>query len=193
MTRATTGRLLRPIYVLAIACITWSPHLAATTYPPITFDELVTRADVIFVGDVVDVRPFVTSFRGQQVVKTRVVFSVRDPLWGTSSSLEVLEFLGGEVGDLQLVVAESPRFVVGERRVVFAYKRGSINPIVGFTQGAMRVQPDSAGVERVLTLDRAPISNVEQLGRPRSLSVGSAMSLPDLRARVVSTLQERRK
>ena len=32
---------------------------AATTFLPVTFDDLVKRADVIFVGEVIDVRPFV--------------------------------------------------------------------------------------------------------------------------------------
>jgi len=192
VTRIRTGRLLRPIYVLALACVALSPRLFATSYPTFTFDELVARADVIFVGDVVDVRPFVTTYRGETIVKTRVVFSVRDAVWGTTSSLEILEFLGGEVGDLRFEIAEMPHFVVGERRVMFSYRKRSINPVVGFVQGALRVQPDAAGVERVLSLERIPVARVEQIGRPRTLSAEPAMSLRDLRARIVRELEGRR-
>ena len=180
-----------------IALLAWLPLSGvqpahATSYPPLTFGEIVAKADVIFVGDVVDVRPFTTTFRGETVVKTRVVFSVRDAVWGTASSLEILEFLGGEVGDLELAVAEMPRFVVGERRVIFSYRKRSINPVVGFTQGALRVQPDAAGVERVLSLERIPVARVEQLGRPRTLSAEPAMSLRDLRTRIARALEGRR-
>ncbi len=180
---------------LLVACIcglcpalTW-----ATSYPALSFEEIVARADVVFVGDVVDVRPFVVTTRGETIVKTRVVFSVRDAIWGTTSSLEILEFLGGEVGDLQLSVAEMPTFAVGERRVIFSYRKRSINPVVGFTQGAMRVQPDAAGVDRVMTLDRVPVARTEQLGRPRTLAAAElAMSLRDIRARIVRELEGRR-
>lgn len=179
---------------LLVACIcALSPALTwATSYPALSFEEIVARADVVFVGDVVDVRPFVVTIHGQPIIKTRVVFSVRDAIWGTTSSLEILEFLGGEVGDLELSVAEMPRFVVGERRVMFSYRKRSINPVVGFVQGALRVQPDAAGVERVLSLERIPVARVEQLGRARTLSAEPAMSLRDLRARIVRELEGRR-
>jgi hypothetical protein len=182
----------RPTLLVACICALCPALTWATSYPALSFEEIVARADVVFVGDVVDVRPFVVTTRGETIVKTRVVFSVRDAIWGTTSSLEILEFLGGEVGDLELSVAEMPRFVVGERRVMFSYRKRSINPVVGFVQGALRVQPDAAGVERVLSLERIPVARVEQLGRARALSAEPAMSLRDLRARIVRELEGRR-
>jgi len=148
----------------------------ATSFEPVTFNDLVTQADVIFVGQVVDIRPYIVQTREHTIVKTRVTFSVDDPLYGTSSLVEVFDFLGGETADLGMKVAGMPTFTVGDRRVVFARRDRSINPIVGFTQGLMKVARDAGGVDRVLTLEGAPISR-----------------LSDLRGRVTLGLTEARK
>jgi len=136
----------------------------ATTYDPVTLAELVSRADVIFVGEVIDVRPYPVSTRDGAIVKTRVVFRVQDPIAGTASALEALDFFGGEWGGVGMAIAEMPRFAVGDRRVVFARRERSINPIVGFRQGLFPVQRDGRGVDRVLTLDGAPLGRPENLG-----------------------------
>ena len=162
------NKYYRAAYAAVLACVlTSAPRLGATSYPPVTFDELITRADVIFVGEVVDVRPYTQSTRDGEIIKTRVVFRVADPLWGTKSTLETFDFLGGEIDGVVMRVAEMPRFAVGDRRVVFARRGRSINPIVGFTQGLMRVDRDTFGVERV-----------------------SAMRLSDLRARITSVIAQ---
>lgn len=174
-------KLLSPAtYVAALACVlAGAPRLSATSYPPISFDELVTYADVIFVGEVVDVRPYTLSTRDGDIIKTRVVFRVADPLHGTASALESFDFLGGEIDGVVMRVAEMPRFTIGDRRVVFARRSRSINPIVGFTQGLMRVDRDTFGVERVGPSD----------GTARSSALASPR-LADLRARIVAKVAE---
>jgi hypothetical protein len=165
----------------------------ATTYPPVTFTDLVARADVIFVGDVVDVRPFVLQTASGPVIRTRVIFRVSDPLYGTGAALEVLEFFGGEVGDVGMAIADMPRFTVGDRRVVFARRERSINPVVGFTQGLLRVTRDAAGIERISTLEGAPVDQPESLGRSRPpTAVATPMRLVDFRDRVRRAVAERR-
>ncbi|MBI2189400.1 MAG: hypothetical protein HYU37_20060 [Acidobacteria bacterium] len=162
----------------------------ATTYDPVTFDELVARADMIFVGEVVDVRPYPVSTSDGTIIKTRVVFRVQDPIAGTSSALEVLDFFGGEWGGEGMAIAEMPRFAVGDRRVVFAYRSPSISPIVGFRQGLFQVRRDSRGVDRVLTLDGAPLGRPENLGTRASAlpPIGTpAMSLTGFVALVERT------
>ena len=121
------------------------PNTEAASYDAVTFNQLVARADVIFVGDVMDVRPFTVSTREGTLIKTRVTFVVRDPLWGTGSTLEIFEFLGGEIGNAGMKVPDMPTFLPGDRRVVFARRERGINPIVGFTQGLLRVSR-AAGV-----------------------------------------------
>jgi hypothetical protein len=171
--------------------IAGAARLNATSYPPVTFDELVIRADVIFVGEVVDVRPYTLSTRDGEIIKTRVVFRVADPLWGTTSTLEVFDFLGGEIGEVAMRVSEMPRFAIGERRVIFARRDRSINPIVGFTQGVLRVDRDVAGIDRVFTLDGAALAGPETIGAastaPRPPRAAS-MRLTDLRSRVTTAI-----
>jgi len=168
----------------------------ATSYPDVTFDELVTRADVIFIGEVTDVRAFPLDTRDGTVIKTRVVFRVSDPLWGTTSLLEVFDFLGGEWGGIGMAVAEMPEFAVGDRRVVFARRDRSINPIVGFTQGLLQIRRDGAGVDRVFTLGGEPLGQVESMGIESSavaLTPVSPMPLAAFRARVSRVLTETRR
>lgn len=183
--------VLTPVLV---ACIALPAH--ATTYPPVTFTELVTRADVIFVGEVVDVRPYPVRTRDGTIIKTRVVFRVQDPIAGTSSALEVFDFLGGEWGGIGLAVADMPTFVLGDRRIVFARRARSANPIVGFTQGLFQVTRDSFGVDRVLTLDGSPLARPENLGT-RIPAVGPSGATPiplsQFRERISSLVAEARR
>ena len=101
------------VVILAVALCSDIPA-SATSYPPVTFNELVTRADAIFIGEVTDVRPFLLPTRDGTIVKTRVIFRVSDPIFGTTSSLEVFDFFGGELGDVGMAIAGMPRFAVGD-------------------------------------------------------------------------------
>lgn len=157
----------------------------ATTFVSLTFQELINRSDVIFIGDVVDVRPYVLRTQTGTLVKTRVTFRVDDALYGTNSLVEVFDFLGGEADGIGMAVEGMPKFVVGDRRVVFARRTPSVNPIVGFTQGLLRVQRDSTGVDRVFTL-RAMTGL--RVGADSSVS-----TLSDFRNRVAIALAEARK
>ena len=60
-------------------------------------------------------------------------------------------------------VAGMPTFAVGDRRVVFARRDRSINPIVGFTQGLMKVTRDAGGVDRVLTIEGASVARLSDV------------------------------
>jgi hypothetical protein len=176
------------VFALTLCC---AIPASATTYLPVTFDELVTRADVIFVGEVVDVRPFALATRDGEIIKTRVTFSVTDPLFGTTGLVEVFEFLGGELNGVGMAVAEMPRFAIGDRRVMFASRERSINPIVGFTQGLLRVTRDASGVDRISTLEGAPLSAPESIGTRIpgvTLAPAAAMRLSDLRDRITRAL-----
>src|SRR5689334_9432072 len=124
------------VSVVTLALVLSSVVLAsATSYDAVSFPDLVKQADVIFVGQVVDVRPFAVETRGETIVKTRVTFSVSDAIFGTTNLIEAFDFLGGQWNGTGLAVVGMPTFKVGERRVVFARRGRSINPIVGFTQG----------------------------------------------------------
>ena len=166
----------------------------ATTYAPVTFDELVTRSEVIFAGEVTDVRPYALETRDGTVIRTRVIFRVQDPVFGTTAALEVMDFLGGEVGDVGMAVAGMPRFRVGDRRMVFARRDRSINPIVGFTQGLLQIRRDVNGEDRVLTLDGVPVATTQNFSTRAPLISASPvapMRLSDFRSQVVRALGAR--
>ena len=184
-------RLQRLLPLVAALCARAS--LSATTYPPVTFNELVTRADVIFVGEVTDARPLPLQTRDGTIVKTRVIFRVADPIFGTTSAFETFDFLGGEWNGLEMGVAGMPTFAIGDRRMVFARRERSINPIVGFTQGLLQISRDSRGIDRVFTLERVPLTAPESIGaRVLDATSGGPMALADFRARIARALAIRR-
>ena len=119
---------------------------------------------MIFVGEVIDVRPVPLDTPDGTIIKTRVIFRVQDPIWGTTNILEVFDFFGGEFGGIGMVIAGMPEFTVGDRRVVFASRERSINPIVGFTQGLLQIRTDASGVDRVYTLGGVPLGGPESIG-----------------------------
>ena len=186
--------MYRAIFVGCALVVCTAAAARATTYAPVTFDELVARADVIFSGEVADVRPFALETRDGTVIKTRVIFRVQDPVFGTTAALEVLEFLGGEVGEVGMAVAGMPRFRVGDRRMVFARRDRSINPIVGFTQGLLQIRRDGNGEDRVLTLDGVPVAATQNFGTRAPLIAAAPvapMRLSDFRSQVVRALGAR--
>ncbi len=182
--------------IAALVAFLCGTSLHATTYPPVTFDELVTRADVIFVGTVRDVRPFSVPTRDGVIIKTRVIFDVSESMYGDAGTTQVLEFLGGALNGVGLEVAGMPKFFVGNQHVVFAHRGPSINPIVGFTQGLLRLKTDASGAQRVLTHDGFALARAERLGTAAvrsSAGTTGAMTLPQLRDRILGTLIEARR
>lgn len=183
---------IRAAVLVAVVCS--QAALLATSYPPVTFDELVARADVIFVGEVIDVRPFALQTRDGTIIKTRVTFRVADPIFGTSGAVELLEFFGGELGGVGMAIAGMPRFAEGDRRIVFAHRERSINPIVGFSHGLLRIARGADGVDRVLAADGVPIAQTNNIGATATRAEAAArqpMTAADLRTRIGAALAAR--
>jgi hypothetical protein len=151
--------------VAMVMLLTAAPALA-TTVQLVPFEELVRQAEVIFVGEVVQVQPFrVASGSGAQI-RTRVTFRVRDNIRGAAASV-VLEFKGGTIGDVSMAVEGAPTFAVGEEYIVLA-RTGTqwVSPVVGLSQGLLRVSRDARdGTRRVLTAAREPVSSASAVGR----------------------------
>jgi hypothetical protein len=185
-----------PVFFRAAAvclALSWAIPAEATTYAPVTFDELVTTADVIFIGEVMDVRPFPIDTRDGTIINTRVTFRVVDPLFGTSSAVEAFDFFGGEFGGVGMGIADMPRFTAGERIVMFAHRARSINPVVGFSQGLMQVSADVSGVDRIWTADGMPLTRPEAIGTTITVTPMLPMRLADFRERIVRALDGRRR
>ena len=179
--------------VLVCLALSSAVPALATTYAPVTFDELVNTADVIFIGEVTDVRPYTLETRDGTIINTRVVFRVEDPLWGTSSAVEAFDFFGGEYGGLGMGIAEMPTFKSGQRVVMFAHRAQSINPIVGFSQGVMQVGADVSGTDRVWTAEGMPLTRTDAIGSPITVTPMLPMRLRDFRTRIATALEGRRR
>jgi hypothetical protein len=169
---------LKLILLTIMALVVCSRPASATSVEAVTFEGLVQGAERIFVGEVIAVESFRADVRGGLRIRTRVTFNVDEKLRG-GGLVAVLEFLGGTVGDLTQDVDGMPAFVVGERYVVFARDGDRwVNPVVGFTQGLLRVSRDARdGTSRVLTEGGAPLANVADVGRA-ARRVSPTMSIP---------------
>src|SRR2546428_9292987 len=137
-----------------IAClIAPAGLLHATTVIPPTFDELVSRADVIFQGSVTDVRSQWIGEGAQRHIVTYVSFKVEEAIKGTPGSSYTIRMLGGTVDGQTMEVTDSPKFKLGDRDILFVEHNGEqFIPLVGIMHGRFRIQRDPpSGREMVPT------------------------------------------
>ena len=87
----------------------------ATSVVPPTFEEMVDRADLVFVGRVVNSSAAWRSVGTNRVIFTQIEFEMKEVLKGRAGNSVTLQFLGGTVGEATLEVADVPRFDAGDR------------------------------------------------------------------------------
>lgn len=164
----------------------------STTVIPPSFDALVSRANTIFVGEVIGQRAIWISTPQGRAIRTQVTFKVEDVWKGAAGAVTQLEFLGGTIGDTTMEVTGMPTFSVGQRTVLFVAPSRQISPLVGFMHGRLRIERDYAGVDRVRTHDGRSLGSVTEIGpqRPSYMLSVTPMRLSDLasavKARVVA-------
>ena len=163
-----------PLCVVA-ALLVGARAASPTTIIPPTFDEIVSRAETIFVGEVVDRRSEWETTRSGRSIITLVTFSVSRVLKGSPSLRTQLTFLGGSIDDLTMQVAEMPEFQIGDRDVLFVSGRQhAASPIVGFAYGRFRIVRDAiSGSDVVRTHDGRPLPGTEDLTSRLSLSLAT--------------------
>jgi hypothetical protein len=122
-----------------------------TTVAPMSFDQLVQQAEIVFIGDVIDQRSVWDDSRDGRRIVTQVTFDVVRVLKGTVGLRTQLSFQGGTVGDVTQEITGMPKFRPGDRDVLFVSPdRNAVSPLVGFWQGRFRVVRDAAtGAMRV--------------------------------------------
>lgn len=125
------------------------------------FSELVARADLILEGTVTRIEE-APDERGIQ----RTLVRLSDLLVhkGVPDSSEfMLDIAGGTKGGFRAEILDLPRFVVGDRVLLFVRGNGhAVFPVVGVHQGYFRVVPDDRGTPRVVRSDGLPV-----IGRSR--------------------------
>ncbi len=158
--------------ILAALIASLAPCLATTVVPP-TFDELVSRAEVILQGSVASVRSEWTGDGGNRRIISYVTFTSEDVIKGNAGATYTLRMLGGTVGDRTMEVTDAPKFVQGDRVILFVENNGTqFIPLVGIMHGCFRVQQD--GTNLVLSNSGKGFSSVSSLGSATSTSTGEA-------------------
>ncbi len=190
--------MFRRLLLLTTVCTVAAAGAArSTTIIPPSFDALVSGANTIFVGEVMNIRAdWDVTPRGRAIV-TRVTFRVEDVWKGNLGAVTQLEFLGGEIGDIGMKVHGMPSFRMGQRDVLFVSSEPrKISPLVGLMYGRMRVERDTVtSVDRVRTHDGRALGSVAQLGPQRAapaLAAVAPMRLSDLESAVRGRLDAMR-
>src|SRR6266513_1284202 len=179
-------------YLLLLAGLTVSVRTAqATTVIPPTFDELVAQAEVIFQGDVTDVKSQWVGEGAQRHIVSYVTFKVEDALKGTLGQSYTIRMLGGTVDGETMGVSDAPKFKVGDKDILFVENNGSqFVPLVGIMHGRFHVKHDQAGQEIVTSNEEEPVKNLARLGRAEAVDGPEAnLTAADFKAAVKSKLQ----
>ena len=182
----------KPSYFLLLAGLTISVRTAqATTVIPPTFDELVAQAEVIFQGDVTDVKSQWVGEGAQRHIVSYVTFKVEDALKGTPGQSYTIRMLGGTVDGETMGVSDAPKFKVGDKDILFVQNNGSqFVPLVGIMHGRFHVKRDQAGQEVVSNNEDEPVKNVARIGRGEAADGPEAnLTAADFKAAVKSKLQ----
>jgi len=174
------------------ACLFLAGTALATTVIPPSFDELVSRAQMIFQGSVTDVRSEWTGEGAQRHIMSYVTLKVEDAIKGNPGSTVTLRMLGGTVGGETMEVADAPKFKVGDRDILFVENNGTqFVPLVGIMHGRFRVEKDTTGQDAVFTNEGSPLSDVTQLGKSeKAASAGRPISKQEFRQAIQAKAQQ---
>jgi len=155
--------VLQPHRIILIAFLLFCAQASfATAVRQRDFPELVSRAEQIVIGTVLEVRDDKDT---EGIARTLVTVGDLTVLKGTVSGDElVLDFAGGASGRYASRILDVPIFRTGERAVLFVAQNGrAVCPLVGIWQGRFRVQFDAArGVETVSADNEHPLIGIEE-------------------------------
>jgi hypothetical protein len=163
----------------------------ATTVIPPKFDELVSRAQIIFEGEVTGLQSQWIGEGAQHRIVTFVTFKVDDALKGDAGATYSIRMLGGTVDGRTMEVTDAPKFKVGDHDLLFVENNGSqFIPLVGIQHGRFRVQKDQTGRDTVVTGEGQPLADVSQLGTNEEALAHAkpALSLNDFKSIIRSHL-----
>ena len=139
---------VQPVADLLAIAVNGQGLALATSIERFSFEELVERSELIFQGQVSQVRQ--EEIDG--MVYSFVRFEVVDVVKGFDPGLELeLRFLGGEVPGKRVQVAEMVIPEQGERGFYFVESLDgeSVNPLLGWSQGHFLVGRDEQGEDIV--------------------------------------------
>lgn len=146
-------------FALVAVAVALPSMLAATTVIAPTFEQLVSKAEVVFAGEVIDTKSRPVTDRHGTTIVTDVYFRVERVLKGQVGPMLILEFLGGTVGDRTFRIDGIPKFVVGDRDVLFATPSQRLaSPLVAMMYGRVRIETEpSTKQQSVHKFDGTPL------------------------------------
>ncbi|PZR74571.1 MAG: hypothetical protein DLM52_09145 [Chthoniobacterales bacterium] len=164
----------------------------ATTVIPPSFDDLVSRAQIIFQGTVTGVRSEWIGEGAQRHIVSYVTFKVEDALKGNPGPEITLRMLGGTVAGQTMEVTDAPKFKAGDRDVLFVENNGTqFIPLVGIMHGRYHVRKDANGQDTIYDNTGSPVSSTEHVGKAALTAAAAAagaqaMTLQQFKQAVVS-------
>ena len=133
-------------------------HAASVRH--VTLDEMLQQCQFVFEGKVLALEARENS---QKRIHTYVTFEILDVIKGEyPGDTLTLSFLGGTVGDVTMGVSDMKVPQVGERGIYFveSLERSQVHPLYGWSQGHFLVQADDTGMDRVMTSNEHPVTEV---------------------------------
>lgn len=130
--------------LLALAALAIALPAEASTFLAISREELVSQAEAVVLGRVVEVSSFWN--REHTAILTEATFEVEDTVVGVAPAYLTLRTFGGRVGDLRIEAHGFPRFVLGEKLLLFLEpEQDGAHKVLGYLQGQYRVRNDGQG------------------------------------------------
>ena len=159
-------KTLRSLFLASCAVFACSVARATTVIPP-TFDQLVSQAELIFQGTVTEVVSQWTGEGAQRCIVTFVTFKIDEQIKGDAGATYTIRMLGGTVGDQTMEVTDSPKFVRGDRDILFVENNGrQFVPLVGIMHGRFHVQHDDRTGREIVSNDHGgAVSDLAKLGK----------------------------
>jgi len=194
VTRFPIHKMKRPLGFLLFPLLFSLGFVAsATTVIPPKFDELVSRAEIIFEGEVTGLQSQWIGEGAEHRIVTFVTFKIDDTLKGNAGASYTIRMLGGTVDGQTMEVTDAPKFKVGDHDVLFVENNGSqFIPLVGIHHGRFRVQKDQTGRQTLLTGAGQPLADVSQVGANEEAVARNkpALSLDDFKSVVKSRVRQ---
>jgi hypothetical protein len=132
------------VLVLLLGC---AADARALMIPETSFEELVARADGIYLGRVLDKRCAWNAERTR--IYTHYTVEVEQAYKGFMPGRIELVELGGEVDGLAMEVEGAPSYAAGEQAVIFVHAEGGRLMTLHWFQGKLAVEEEWPGRRKV--------------------------------------------
>jgi hypothetical protein len=137
--RWVEGSVRTNFCLLAVLILILSANLPlrATTVQRLTLDDMVSKAETIVIGRVINSQSAWT--KDGKLILTQTTLEVQEGLKGTTRKTVTVTTLGGRVGNAVLHVSGMPTFQLDETAVIFLERSSSYLTVLGLSQGKFSI------------------------------------------------------